>query len=63
MGTAFRLVREYYIDNSELVFVYENFEKYHMPWIEVIPNFSKTENISTTKKCSNELFQKLKTIL
>lgn len=32
MGETFRLVREYYLDNSKLIFVFESFEKYHMPF-------------------------------
>lgn len=32
MGETFRLVREYYLDNSRLIFVFESFEKYHMPF-------------------------------
>lgn len=32
MGETFRLIREYYIDNSRLLFVFESLENYHMPF-------------------------------
>ncbi|WP_026898821.1 hypothetical protein [Daejeonella oryzae] len=32
MGETFRLVREYYLDNSRLLFVFESFEQYHLPF-------------------------------
>ncbi|RZK58778.1 MAG: hypothetical protein EOO91_07245 [Pedobacter sp.] len=31
MGETFRLVREYYLDNSRLLFVFESLEQYHLP--------------------------------
>ncbi|MFN0292619.1 hypothetical protein [Pedobacter helvus] len=32
MGETFRLVREYYLDNSRLLFVFESLEQYHLPF-------------------------------